>query len=82
MILLIVILICLYVEPLNGMFLFHTIPKQLEIYQKLLKMLTLPSLARFCEVLNIFRGIKYPWSNPIHYFLVIIIMQAIGPGEL
>ena len=33
---------------------FHTIPKLLEIYVKLLRMLTLPSLAGFCEVLNIF----------------------------
>ena len=42
----------------NGMFLFHTIPKQLEIYVKLLKMLTLPSLAGFCEVLNTFLDVK------------------------
>ena len=54
MILLVLIEICLYV--VNGMFLFHMIPKQLEIYVKLLKMLTLPSLAGFCEVLNIFSG--------------------------
>ena len=40
------------------MFLFHMIPKQLEIYVKLLKMLTLPSLAGFCEVLNIFLDVK------------------------
>ena len=50
--LLVVIVICLYV--VNGIFLIHTIPKQLEIDQKLLKILTLPFLARFCEVLNIF----------------------------
>ena len=56
MILLVLIEICLYV--VNGMFLFHTIPKQLEIYIKLLKMLTLPSLAGFCEVLNIFLDVK------------------------
>ena len=56
MILLVLIEICLY--GVNGMFLFHMIPKQLEIYVKLLKMLTLPSLARFCEVVNIFLGVK------------------------
>ena len=50
------IVICLYV--VNGMFLFHTIPKQLEIYVKLLKMLTLPFLAGFCEVLSIFLDVK------------------------
>ena len=53
MVLLVLIEICLYV--VNGMFLFHMIPKQLEIYVKLLKMLTLPSSAGFCEVL-IFSG--------------------------
>ena len=42
----------------NGMFLFHMIPKQQEIYVKLLKMLTLPSLAGFCEVGNIFLDVK------------------------
>ena len=56
MILHVIIVICLYV--VNGMFLFHTIPKQLEIYVKLLKMLTLPSLDGFCEVLNIFLDVK------------------------
>ena len=48
--------ICLYV--VNGMFLFHLIPKQLEIYVMLLKMLTLPPLPGFCEVLNIFLDVK------------------------
>ena len=48
--------ICLYV--VNGMFLLHMIPNQLEIYVKLLKMLTLPSLAGFCEVLNIFLDVE------------------------
>ena len=56
MILHVIIVICLFV--VNQMFLFHTIPKQLEIYVKLLKMLTLPSLAGFCEVLNIFLDVK------------------------
>ena len=56
MISLVVIVICLYV--VNGMFLFHTFPKQLEIYVKLLKILTLPSLAGFCEVLNTFLDVK------------------------
>ena len=42
----------------SGTSLFHIIPKQLEIYVKLLKMLTLPSLAGFCEVLNIFLDVK------------------------
>ena len=56
MILLVVIVICLYI--VNGMFLFHAIPKLLEIYVKLLKMLTLPSLAGFYEVLNIFPYVK------------------------
>ena len=56
MILLVLIEVCLYVG--NGMFLFHMIPKQLEIYVKLLKMLTLPSLAGFCDVLNIFLYVK------------------------
>ena len=56
MILLVLIEICPYV--VNGMFLFHMIPKQLEIYVKLLKMLTLPSSAGFCEVLNIFLDVK------------------------
>ena len=56
MILLVPIEICLYV--VNGMFLFHMIPKQLEIYVKLLKMLTLPPLAGFYEVLNIFLDVK------------------------
>ena len=50
MILLVLIKICLYV--INGMFLFHMVPKQLGVYVKLLEMLTLPSLAGFCEVLN------------------------------
>ena len=48
--------LCLYV--VNGMFLFHMIPKQLESYVKLLKMLTLPSLAGFCEILNTFLVVK------------------------
>ena len=48
--------LCLYV--VNGMFLFHMIPKQLEIYIMLLNMLTLPSLAGVCEVLNIFLEVK------------------------
>ena len=56
MTLLVQIEICLSV--VNGMFLFHMIPKQLEIYVKLLKMLTLPSLAGFCEVLNILLDVK------------------------
>ena len=56
MILLVLIEICLFV--VNGMFLFHMIPKQLEIYVKFLKMLNLPSLAGFCEVLNIFLDVK------------------------
>ena len=56
MILLVLIEICLHV--VNGMFLLHMIPKQLEIYVKLLKMLTLPSLAGICEVLNIFLDVK------------------------
>ena len=52
--------------PLYGKrtFLFHTIPKQLEIYVKLLKMYTLPSLAGFCEVINIlvdFKGHISEW---------------------
>ena len=42
----------------NGMFLFHMIPKQMEIYVKLLKMLTLPSSAGFCEVLTNFLDVK------------------------
>ena len=49
-------LICLY--GVNEMFLFHTIPKQLEIYAKLLKMFTLLSLAGICEVLTIFLNVK------------------------
>ena len=57
MISLLVIVICLYV--VNGMFLFHTIPKQLEIYVKLLKMFTLPSLAGCCEVLNALLDVEY-----------------------
>ena len=56
MILLVLIGICLYV--VNGMFLFHMIPKQLEIYVKLLKMFTLPPLDGFCEVLNIFLDVN------------------------
>ena len=52
MILRVVIVICLYV--IDRMFLFHTIQKQLEIFVKLLKILTLSSLAGLCEVLNIF----------------------------
>ena len=56
MILLVMIVICLYV--VSGIFLFHTIPKHLEIYVKLLKMLTLSSLAEFCEVRNIFLDVK------------------------
>ena len=32
--------------------------KQLEIYVKLLKMFTITSLAVFCEVLDIFLGVK------------------------
>ena len=56
MILLVLIEICLYM--VNGFFLFHMIQKQLEIYIKLLKMLILPSLAGFCEVLNIFLDVK------------------------
>ena len=39
----------------NRIFLFRTIPKELEIYTKL----TLPSLAGFYEVLNIFLDVKY-----------------------
>ena len=45
--------ICLYV--VNRIFLFCTIPKELEIYTKL----TIPSLAGFYEVLNIFLDVKY-----------------------
>ena len=56
MILLVQIDICLSV--VNGMFLFHMIPNQLEIYVKLLKMLNLPYLAGFSEVLNIFLDVK------------------------
>ena len=52
------ILLVLIEIVVNGMFLFHMIPKQLEIYVKLLKMLTLPSLAGFCEVLDIFLEVK------------------------
>ena len=56
MILLVVMVICLYM--LNGTFLFHTIPKRLEIYIELLKMLTLPSSHGFCEVLIILVDVK------------------------
>ena len=56
MIFLVLIEICLFV--VNGMFLFHMIPKQMESYVKLLKMLTLPSLAGFCEVLTDFLDVK------------------------
>ena len=56
MILLVLIEICLNV--VNGMFLFHMIPKWLEIFVKLLKMLTFPSLTGFCEVLNISLDVK------------------------
>ena len=61
LILLVVIMVCLYV--VNGMFLFHIITKQLEIYIKLLELLTLPSLAGLCEVLNIFQAVKYHISE-------------------
>ena len=46
--------------PLCGKWnvLFPMIPKQLEIYVKLLKMLTLPCLGGFCEGLNIFLDVK------------------------
>ena len=47
--------------PLCGkwnVFVPYMIPKQLEIYVKLLKMLTLPSLAGFCEILNILLDVK------------------------
>ena len=56
MILLGVIVIFLYM--VNGTFLFHIVPSLLEIYIKLLKMLTLPSLVGFCEVLNMFLDVK------------------------
>ena len=56
MILLVLIETWLYV--VYGMFLLHEIPKQIEIYIRLVNMLTLPSLAGFCEVVNIFLDVK------------------------
>ena len=64
----VVIVICLYV--VNGMFLFETIPKQLEITIKLLKMLTLPSLGGFCEVINIFLDVNYKDHSSLSFTCV------------
>ena len=55
---LLIIVIEIWLYGVNGMFLFHAIPKQLEIYAKLLKTFTLLSLAGFCEVLTIFINVK------------------------
>ena len=48
----------IWLYMVNGMFLFHMIQNQLEIDIKLLNMLTLPSLAGFCQVLDIFLDVK------------------------
>ena len=56
MILLVAKVICLYI--VNGKFVCRTIPKLLEMYIKLVKILTLPLFAGFCEVLDIFPDVK------------------------
>ena len=61
MILFVLIVNCLCV--VNAICLFQTISKQLEMYVKLLKMFNIPSLTVFCEVLDIFLGVKYHISE-------------------